>query len=196
MRANTVGVTVTSPPYCTRIDYAVASRIELAILGYAHDAVTRLRSQLIGTPITSHNDTVEVAKSIDSHSARRFIDAVSRHSSKASATYYSRYFIRYFREMQSSIREIHRVTKFGGVLVMVIQDSYYKEIRNDVAASIEEISDACGWALVKRTDFPITRTKAIVHPGARKYRSSFSATESVLTFHKKPTNGHRSSPCR
>jgi hypothetical protein len=41
---------LTSPPYCTRIDYAVATMPELALIGYKLNSDFKsLRKQLIGT---------------------------------------------------------------------------------------------------------------------------------------------------
>lgn len=40
---------LSSPPYCTRLDYAVATRLELALMGYSHETFTKLRRSLIGS---------------------------------------------------------------------------------------------------------------------------------------------------
>ena len=42
---------LTSPPYCTRIDYAIATRRELAVLGANPGEVRELRESQIGTPV-------------------------------------------------------------------------------------------------------------------------------------------------
>ena len=45
-----VDIVLASPPYCTRIDYAVATSVELSLLGFVRDAGFRdLRRGLIGT---------------------------------------------------------------------------------------------------------------------------------------------------
>ncbi len=182
--AESVDVTITSPPYCTRIDYVAASRIELAVLGLHESAIDRLRRGMIGTPITTRRSTSLVAKSIASPRASQFLSAVNRHPSKASSTYYYRYFVRYFIDMQASVAELYRVTRPQGWLVMVLQDSFYKEIHNNLAVSLEEIALACGWSVAQRANFPLSRTRAIVNPGSRKYRSTFGAVETVLTLAK------------
>ena len=45
----TADAIVASPPYCTRIDYAVATRAELAVLGYTSEKLRQLRQEMIGT---------------------------------------------------------------------------------------------------------------------------------------------------
>ena len=45
-----VDIVITSPPYCTRIDYAVSTSLELAFLGFDYNtSVRRLRDRMIGT---------------------------------------------------------------------------------------------------------------------------------------------------
>jgi len=41
---------ITSPPYCTRIDYAIYTRVELALIGYDSSEFNSVRKQMIGTP--------------------------------------------------------------------------------------------------------------------------------------------------
>ena len=54
MRKGSVDVVVTSPPYCTRIDYVVKTGPELALLGVGGSSVLRcLREGMIGTPTIS-----------------------------------------------------------------------------------------------------------------------------------------------
>src|SRR5690606_7221892 len=47
-----VDAVITSPPYCTRIDYAVATRMELAVLGIDESRTENLRRLMIGTTLT------------------------------------------------------------------------------------------------------------------------------------------------
>src|SRR5690606_13693537 len=50
LQDRSVGLILTSPPYCTRLDYAVATLPELLVLGYAYSKEFReLRESLIGT---------------------------------------------------------------------------------------------------------------------------------------------------
>jgi hypothetical protein len=45
-----VDAVVSSPPYCTRIDYGVATRPELAVLGAGEEDIKFLRDRMVGTP--------------------------------------------------------------------------------------------------------------------------------------------------
>lgn len=49
LQAASVDAIITSPPYCTRIDYAVATYVELAVLRIGGDRFSRLRQALTGS---------------------------------------------------------------------------------------------------------------------------------------------------
>lgn len=187
LRASSVDAIVTSPPYCTRIDYAVATLPELRFLGYTDKSLKMLRDQMIGTP-TMNNDGSSRLTSGRLHvwgpTITDFLEAVAQHTSKASSTYYLRYFIQYFNAVEISLKEIERVLRPGSPCVLVIQDSYYKEVRLDLAQAYLEMSEALGLDLYKRLDYRNGNSLAYINKGARKYRKSSQAVESVLFLAK------------
>ena len=170
-----------SPPYCTRIDYAVATSPELAMLGYGlEDEFDTLRRGLIGTS-TVPTDVPEIQPNLGRR-CLRFLKRLSQHPSKASSTYYYKNHAQYFVSMATSLSEIRRILKTGGQCILVVQDSYYKDIHNDLPDILTEMAALRALRLSDRIDFPSGRTLAGVNPGAREYRTTFSAVESVLTF--------------
>jgi len=180
---SSIDACLTSPPYCTRIDYPVLTRPELAVLGIGEDARMRqLRQDSIGT--TTMN--TQIPQVIDGwgETAHTFLRQVCSHESKASATYYYRYFLQYFDTMYKSLNELNRVLVQGAPCALVVQDSYYKEIYNDLAAALTDMATSLGWREAERIDFPVRTTMAASHPGARRYRSSFAATETLLVLRK------------
>lgn len=180
-----VGCVLSSPPYCTRIDYAVATSPELAVLGYnLGSEFDMLRRQLIGTSTVPSG--VPDAPSNLGKKCLTFLDTLFRHSSKASLTYYYKNHLQYFLSIGASLSEIRRILKAGGRCILVVQDSYYKNVHNDLPAIVSEMAAIRGLRMCCRSDFPLRRTMAGVNPGAREYRNSFSATESVLTFDAQP----------
>jgi SAM-dependent methyltransferase len=101
---------ITSPPYCTRIDYAVATRVELAILGFGHnDRFTGLRKSLIGSTLSSSPDLQEAA--LLPTVVVETLNRIQRHPSKASRGYYYRTFVDYFVGLNRSIGEIARILR-------------------------------------------------------------------------------------
>ena len=175
---DSVDLVVTSPPYCTRLDYAVATRAELAVLGVTSDEFRALRENLLGTTAiaTSVTDLDETwAPGIEA-----LLGSVEAHPSKDSRSYYLKHYRQYFRGIAASLCELQRVVVSGGRLLMVVQDSYYKEIHIDLPKLLSEIACASGWALDRRIDHRAPRNVATMNPGSRKYRSAFEATEAVL----------------
>lgn len=178
---DSVSCVLGSPPYCTRIDYAVATSPELAILGYAFDSeFDGLRRQLIGTP-TVPQSAPKINGSLG-ETCGKFLDALSAHDSKASSTYYYKNHVQYFLSIGASLSEISRVLKPGARCILVVQDSYYKDVHNDLPAILVEMAALRGLELRGRHDFLLSRTLAGINPGANGYRKSFSAIESVLNF--------------
>ena len=85
----------------------------------------------------------------------QFLEKIYNHSSKASSGYYHRTHLDYFDKISRSIEKQTEALKRGHRAIFVIQDSYYKEIYNDLPAIIVEICGNNGLALRKRKDFHI-----------------------------------------
>ena len=183
LSVNSVDVVLSSPPYCTRIDYVHATLPELAVIRFPNgDVLRRLREGMIGTPT--------IARESFSHdrawgsTCNRFLSDVEAHTSKASSTYYLKYYRQYFVSAFASMREIDRVLKKAGHCVLVVQDSYYKEVLNDLPTIFCEMALGIGWKLKRKIDFPVKRTLAGINPRAKQYRDAFQAVESALIFQK------------
>jgi hypothetical protein len=171
---------VGSPPYCTRIDYAVATKPELAVLGYTVESFRALRERLMGTstvPKVAPDEQPEWGPT-----CLRFLNRVKHHTSHASDTYYYKNHLQYFHSLNRSIGELRRVMALNAQYVLVVQDSYYKNVRNDLAQIVTEMGSAHDLKVSQREDFSHSQTMAALNPGSRSYRKSFSATESVLIF--------------
>ncbi len=177
-----VDFVLASPPYCTRIDYAIATKPELAVLGFGGERLRNLRHALTGT--LTVNGSVRSPSKEWGPTCLRFLDILRNHPSKASETYYLRTHLQYFSSIAQSVSEIGRVMRAGGRCVLVVQDSYYKNIRNDLASIFGEIAQLSGLNLDRRQDFELSRTMARINPRTKKYRCQHTAVESVLCFSK------------
>lgn len=181
--SNFADLVITSPPYCTRIDYAIATMPELTLLGYKYpDAFNMLRRELIGSSM--------VPKEYPSQSlawggtCNAFLEKISRHNSKASGTYYLKNHLQYFNSIFKSVSEIARTLAPQGGCIMVVQDSYYKDIHNNLSKIMIEMGDACGLNFKRREDFFADKNMARINPKAKKYRVKSDVTESVICFQK------------
>jgi SAM-dependent methyltransferase len=173
---------LTSPPYCTRIDYSIATRIELAVLHeFVPVKVEDLGRQMIGS---TRVPRIEITPSVGwGTTCLTFLEALKGHPSRASAGYYYKTHVDYFDKMSRALSQIARGLKPGGRAVLVVQDSYYKDIHNDLPAVLIQMCGASGLALGSRQDFS-ARSMAGINPYTRLYKRSSGATESVLCFER------------
>ncbi len=178
-----VDAVIASPPYCTRLDYAVATMPELALIGVDDVAFRGLRNSMIGSP------TVVTGALDDSTNwglaCSQFLENVRAHPSKASAGYYLKVFISYFWKMNHSLSELARVMIPSAPMVLVVQDSYYKDVHNDLAAILSEIAVNRGFTLIHRDDFVVGTSLRSINTRSRSYRRSCSVVESVLLFRRR-----------
>ena len=170
---------LSSPPYCTRIDYAVATLPELALLGYKLDSdFKHLRRKLIGTstvPSTFTEPLLSWGKTCN-----YFLQQLVDHESKASRTYYYKNHVQYFDAIHRSFLELNRILKSSGVCILVVQDSHYKDLHNDLPQIFIEMALNNGFRLERRVDFNLGRTMADINPRSNKYNKRRGLTESVL----------------
>jgi DNA modification methylase len=182
LMANVVDAIITSPPYCTRIDYIMASLPELAFLGYSTDQWRHLRDEMIGTlTVPMEGTSVDIRWGA---ACLEFLHQVKTHRSRASDTYYTKTHTQYFDSIFRSFGELHRVLRPGGACIMVVQDSYYKEVHNDLAKIFVEMTSHYRWSLERAVPFAKIATLAGINPRSKRYRSPGSATETVLAFRK------------
>jgi hypothetical protein len=179
---SSVDAVISSPPYCTRIDYVKKTSPELAFLGANPVALKRLRYQMIGTP-TIHKETPQQEPAWGK-ACLDAVDAVFNHKSYASKSYYWKTYVQYFSGLHQSLREIDRTLKHPGQCILVVQDSYYKDVRIDLATIIGEMAKGLGWAMTARADFPTAKTIVGLNTHAIENGNPKHATETVLGFRK------------
>jgi hypothetical protein len=183
LAASSVDLVLTSPPYCTRLDYTAATRLELALLSpLLESPVEELSRQMLGS-VRVPVQEIEVNDAWG-ETCKTFLHAVQSHPSKASSGYYYRTHIDYFSKIYESISSISKSIKVGGVMIMVVQDSHYKEVHNDLATTITEMSINHSLELKRRENFRIRNFLAQRHPHVRNYRVDVHSSEAVLCFER------------
>ncbi len=182
--SSSIDLVLTSPPYCTRIDYANSTKAELAVLGIAGEAYKQLRRAMLGTPTVP--STQPVQQSSWGQTCSKFLEQLYAHKSYASKGYYFKNHLQYFDALFPPLEEIVRVTKPNGRIVIVVQDSFYKEIHNDLASICEDMFACFGLACTTRWSFQPSGNRSKINKRAKVYRSTFSVTETVLQFSKEP----------
>lgn len=179
----TIDFVLSSPPYCTRIDYGIATSPELAALGFQVDSrLCKLRNRLIGTP-TIHAALPGPCANWGT-TCVALLERIGNHRSKAARSYYYKTYVQYFAAIARSLLEVGRCLKRQARCVLVVQDSYFKDVRIDLATIFGEMAETGSLKLRRQVDFPTTRTFGSVNSRSRHYRAASSATESVLCFVK------------
>ena len=170
-----------SPPYCTRLDYGVATRVELSVIGLSSDEQSALRRTLLGTTtVPGSSPTLGRLGT----TAAQLLDSVKAHASKASATYYWKWLAQYLRGYADSLTELAHVASPQGTIALVVQDSFYKDIHIDLGALTEEALDLEGWRLQRSYSFRARRSLAQINPRAEAYRNGRVPQEAALFFRR------------
>ncbi|MBN2970663.1 site-specific DNA-methyltransferase [Roseomonas aeriglobus] len=174
---------LTSPPYCTRIDYAASTRIELAIVGpWLAIDVNDLSRAMIGTTKVPR-DEPSPRKAWGSECIG-FLKKVRDHTSKASRSYYYKNHLDYFDKMAKSMGSISSRLKKDAVAVLIVQDSYYKDVHNPLPLIITEMAAQVGLSQIDQKDFNSVRSMSGINSSSTIYREHKRPVESVIVFRK------------
>jgi len=139
---SSIDAVITSPPYLTRIDYAVSTKLEILLLSGA-EKLRNIREATMGAPIIKKQEIV-----INEKWGKKTIDLLSKvesHYSKSSRSYYLKNKKQYFDDAYRSLEEIYRVLKPGASALIVVQSSYYKEVEIPLGEIYKEMGINLGF---------------------------------------------------
>lgn len=185
LSAAEVDLVVTSPPYCTRIDYVVSSSFELAALGVGRESseFIELRRASMGTPLARKGSVPETPGRWPT-SLRDLLESIRTHRSKASRSYYYKTFHQYFADAENSLREIHRVMRPRGLALFVVQTSYYKELCVDLPSLYVDLGATVGFRAEIAGQAAVHRALAQIHPHSLHHRKESQYREAVVALEK------------
>lgn len=172
---------VTSPPYATRIDYIRSSLPELMVLRAGQQTILALRRESTGSPVVGGVTEIDVS-GIESEVGRSILALVGEHPSKGSRAYYQPWLSQYLWALQQGLHGLARVVKPAHPIVVVVQDSHYKEVRLDLQSIVREVFAAVGRKLVGQQDFAVRTLRSRMNPHARRHLPERINHESVLVF--------------
>jgi SAM-dependent methyltransferase len=183
MQDASVDAVITSPPYCTRIDYFRATAFELAALGIGVESerFRALRSSAMGTNLmrTTAPDICSQPRAV-----RHLLQRIKQHPSKASDTYYFKHYAQYFDDARLSVSEIGRVLKPEATALLVVQSSYYKDIPVPLGELYAAVGEALGLRARVVLRVPVRRVLATINPRAMHHESERRYSEDVVALQR------------
>jgi SAM-dependent methyltransferase len=181
MRSGHADAVITSPPYLTRVDYPTSTAPELSFLGTEQDAFSRLRRQTMGSPCLPELLSRKLVPW--GPVCGELLRAICAHPSKASSGYYFRYYDAYFVHAKRLVSEYLRVLKPGGAAVLVVQDSWYKDIHVPLAEIYVEMASSLGAEARVLSTERVVRHITQFNPRAKKYKKG-DVHEHVVVINK------------
>ena len=170
--SSTIDMVITSPPYCNRYDYTRTYALELAFDGVDNKKIKTLRQTLLSATVENKSKIYELEKfyaSInktdtfkevlasfyDQLALKEVIRNLYFHKDELNNKNIPNMVANYFLEMSFVIREISRVLKPGGKVIMVNDNVRYNGDEIPVDLILSEIAEASGlntdviWVLEK-----------------------------------------------
>ena len=124
VKTSSIDAIITSPPYLTRIDYAISTGPELLILS-DRKFLRKTRELTMGAPVIVDKNIPVIDQW--GEQCKKLLNDVAEHPSKAAKSYYLPNMLQYFKDAWFSLKEIKRVLKKGRKALIVVQTSYFKE---------------------------------------------------------------------
>jgi DNA modification methylase len=166
-----VDAIIASPPYLTRIDYAISTMPEIYLLG-GEDLLSRVRHQTMGAPVITKGEKYQ--KESWGPTCNFLLDSIKQHPTKAAKSYYWKNIVQYCMDLDKALAEIKRVLKPGGKGLIVVQNSYFKDLEIPLAKIY------CEFAVGKGFAAEIVRTERVKNHLARvNSKSSYYKKEKV-----------------
>lgn len=172
---------VTSPPYANRTDYIrhylPASELLLNAAGRDERLI---RIHQIGTPLIRKVDPEQPLPV----SIRKLLEAIRTHPSYASERYYYKGFLYYFVDMYDAFVRMRDWLQEGGILLMVVQDTCYKDLYVPTASLLADLAQTVGFKISGRRDWRVLHHLSHLSPHSRRVMPKRTLNESVIAFSK------------
>ena len=163
--AESIHLIVTSPPYAANaIDYMRAHKFSLIWFGFEPKGLGTLRGQYIGAEIRPENLV------IPSETGAGIIHALQQQAKSRAAVV-----AHYFREMESSLREMFRVLVKGRAAILVVGSSVIQGIDIKAPTVLAEMAGAVGFNVVGVAKREIARDARMMPVSQQSIRNGIEA---------------------
>jgi hypothetical protein len=175
---------LTSPPYLNRLDYVIAHLPELYVLQHiAPFDLELLRRIMIGTTKIIMKDDGPVPEEWGP-CCRKALESIFNHKSHASRRYYYHTYRQYFARLYACLQRVARLLRRGGRGVIVIQDSYYKDVNVPTPSiGLQMLQSLSCQSHVVRTT-PVRMHMGRMSPEQIAYVPQKTLNESLIYFKK------------
>ena len=175
LRANSIDLVVTSPPYLNAIDYLRGHKFSLVWFGYQVEEIRKLRSSNIGAEVALAGEHRNAERLIDLVVGKRTLPARKKQMLK-----------RYVVDIAALMGEIHRVLRPRGKCVLVVGDSSLDGVFVRNSRLVKEIANSSGLRFIReyRRRIPDSR-RYLPPPSSQRKRKNLALrmrTEVVLVF--------------
>lgn len=173
---------ITSPPYLTRIDYAMKHYPYLLLLGglFRFD-FQNLRKQMIGTPkIVDGKDLYEGFGPL----CTDILVKIKEHESYASSSYYFWTYHQYFKALWKTLYNFKGLLNRNGKGLIVLQDSFYKDLHIPLSEIAVEILHSIGLKSYIVQKQQVNTNMKYLNPAHQKKGIEKKSSEDVIYFSK------------
>jgi DNA modification methylase len=163
--SESVHLIVTSPPYAANaIDYMRAHKFSLIWFGFEPKKLSTLRRRYIGSEIQPESFV------IPSKTGKRIIQELQKKEKNRAAVV-----AHYFREMESSLREMLRVLVKGRAAVLIVGSSVIKGTDIKAPTVLAEIAGAVGFRVIGVAKRDIVRDSRMMPVSHNSERNGIEA---------------------
>ena len=138
---NSVTLAVTSPPYLNAVDYPRTHQLEMYWLGLATGSLQPLKREHVGTEAVLSQDYAHLHRlgyPLADKVVRKLYQLDPRRSYIA---------VKYLRDMEANLREVHRILKPGGRYVVVVGSNLVRGVSFETWRYLEEMAPCLGYTL-------------------------------------------------
>ena len=175
VKADSVDIVMTSPPYLNAIDYMRGHRLSLVWLGYTMSDLRKVRAESIGAERgPESSEEAEDCKEI-----QKAMGAIGKLSDR-----HKRMIYRYAHDVKDMMTEIARVLRPQGRAILVVGNSCLKNVFIRNADGIVEAGSQAGLRLFARAERDLPDTKRYLPMPIQRGEAlgKRMRTETILTF--------------
>ena len=174
MEGELYDLAITSPPYLNAIDYLRGHRMALVWMGYPIHWLREVRAASVGAERSLSGETLE-------NSVAKFVSEVN---GSLISSRHRGWIRRYARDMEAVLRQLKRVVKKNGRVVMVLGNSFLRGAVIDNAGLVGHLANSAGFNLEHRFVRSIPARRRYLPPPSKggSALDMRMRKETVLTF--------------